>query len=372
MIRDKQGLTKFSKSITTIKSSLDLFIDNEITNIIIKWTNEKGKELFNENWIEVDDIEMNAFFGILFASGLLHLQKRSLAQLWAQNSAFSIPIFSATFSRERFKKIFKCIRFDDFRSRKEIIEKTRCKLTAVKQITDIFSENLKKNYIPSNYLTIDEQLVSFRGRVPFKVYMPSKPAKYGIKLWLISDCENYYCYNFQVYCGKGETREVNQGLRIVRDLTTGLMGGRGIITDNFFTSFKAAEALLEYRQMTLLGTMRKNKPEIPSVLLPSKSKEIFSSTFVFHERGISMVSYVPKKNKAVILLSSEHSTPEISNDEDKKPEIIIDYNQKKCAVDILDKMVNEYTSKRGTRRWTLILFENYLEVSSKQKMSFKK
>ncbi|GAV05030.1 hypothetical protein RvY_15218 [Ramazzottius varieornatus] len=51
--------------------------------------------------------------------------------------------------------------------------------------------------------------------------------------------------------------------------------------------------------------MRKNKPEIPSAFLPSKLREVFSSQFGYTS-GFTLVSYVPKNGKAVILLSSMH------------------------------------------------------------------
>ena len=36
-------------------------------------------------------------------------------------------------------------------------------------------------------LTVDEQLLVFRGRYPFRMYIPIKPTKYGIKIIFIND-----------------------------------------------------------------------------------------------------------------------------------------------------------------------------------------
>ena len=36
-------------------------------------------------------------------------------------------------------------------------------------------------------LTIDEQLEPFTGKVSFRQYMPSKPDKYGMKIWWVTD-----------------------------------------------------------------------------------------------------------------------------------------------------------------------------------------
>ncbi|XP_047194924.1 zinc finger protein 16-like isoform X2 [Hippoglossus stenolepis] len=40
------------------------------------------------------------------------------------------------------------------------------------------------------------------GRCPFRQYMPSKPAKYGIKSWVVCDAKSSYARKMQVYTGK--------------------------------------------------------------------------------------------------------------------------------------------------------------------------
>lgn len=84
---------------------------------------------------------------------------------------------------------------------------------------------------------------------------------------------------------------------------------------------------------------------------------------IFHEDA-TLCSYVPKKNKAVILLSSMHTTGDISQNEAAKPEMILYYNNTKGAVDTLDKMLHEYTTKRKTRRWPLAFFFNILDIAA--------
>jgi len=52
------------------------------------------------------------------------------------------------------------------------------------------------------------------------------------------------------------------------------------------------------------------------------------------------VSYAPKTNKIVVLLSTMHNKEEINTDSEKKPLIILDYNATKGAVDTFDMKVN--------------------------------
>jgi len=47
-------------------------------------------------------------------------------------------------------------------------------------------------------LTVDELLVKFRGRCRFRVYMKSKPCRYGLKIWSAVDAVTRYILNLQV------------------------------------------------------------------------------------------------------------------------------------------------------------------------------
>ena len=96
---------------------------------------------------------------------------------------------------------------------------------------------MRDAYTPRPHMTVDEQLVCFRGRCPCRQYIPSKPGKYGIKVWAICEANTSYALKMQVYSGKDSTigREVNQGARVVKDLVKEIENsGRNVTCDNFF------------------------------------------------------------------------------------------------------------------------------------------
>jgi hypothetical protein len=195
--------------------------------------------------------------------------------------------------------------------------------------------------------------------------MKSKPAKYGIKIWVSADVNTYCTHNMWMYTGKkeGEPQEQNQSMRVVRDLEFPLFGtGRGVTTDNFFTSCQLAEYLLT-RNLTLTGTMRNNKPDIPKIFINGKEREVFSSLFRF-DGNLTLTSYVPRKNDTDILLSSQHHDKSCMGESQAfKPAIITHYNATKGGVDVVDKLTREYMTCRGTRWWPVRLFCNMLDVS---------
>lgn len=101
----------------------------------------------------------------------------------------------------------------------------------------------------------------------------------------------------------------------------------------FFTSSALGNELLK-QKLTMVGTVRKKRPELPPALLTTRG---FSSPFVFTEKH-TLISYWPKKRKNVLVMSPRHSNAGVSDREDKKPTIILDYNKAKGGVDILDQV----------------------------------
>jgi hypothetical protein len=77
-----------------------------------------------------------------------------------------------------------------------------------------------------------------------------------------------------------------------------------------------------------------------------------------------VVSYIPKKNKTVCVLSTQFLDDSVSHESHKKPSMILHYNRTKSGVDNADKLVREYSCARHTSRWPLRLFMNMLDIGA--------
>ena len=95
----------------------------------------------------------------------------------------------------------------------------------------------------------------------------------------------------------------------------------------------------------------------------AKGRDLLSSKFVFSD-GLAVVSYVPKKNKTVRVLSTQFLDDSVSDESHKKPRMILEYNRTKGGVDNADKLVREYSCARRTSRWPLRLFMNMLDIGT--------
>lgn len=286
------------------------------------------------------------------------------------------PIFKAVMPLHRFEKISRALRFDDQEERRAAMasssRRERDRFAPIRFLFEKWVDNLHFLFTPYENITVDEQLISFRGRCPFRVYMPNKPgSKYGLKQWICADSRTKFICDVQPYLGKENPDappEKGQGERVVLDLVSKYRG-RNVTCDNFFTTHSLASKLLK-KNITLVGTVRKDKTFLPLCdQTKLKKRPVFSSQFYFDNK-ISLVQYIPRKGKCVTVMSTMHhdksiaqgrKTPYASKD---LPEMIEYYNQTKCGVDTADQLIRNYTCKRKTNRWPVAFFENMLDMSA--------
>ncbi|CAB3259245.1 unnamed protein product [Arctia plantaginis] len=241
-------------------------------------------------------------------------------------------------------------------------------LRTIRSIFDSFVLNCQKAYIPHEYMTIDEMLWAFRGRCGVRVYIPSKPAKYGIKAYALVDAKSFYTFNIEVYPGKqpdGPYAFSNTAYDVVDRLVKSITKShRNLTFDNWFTSYELMKHLLAEHGLTATGTVRKNKRCIPNSFLKT-GKQPASSMFGF-QRDVSIVSYAPKKNKVVILMSTLHHDDliDVTTGDKRKPEMVTFYNSTKAGVDVVDEMSVNYDVSRNSKRWPMTVFYAILNIAA--------
>ena len=344
-----------------------LLIDDDIIAVIVKFTNEKITELSaaygkTATFVNhVDATEMRALIGLLYLCGVFKSGNEDAKGLWSTDGT-GRDIFRATMSLKRFLFLLIALRFDDPKER-DAKKQTGDRTAAISEIFESFIVNCQSNYSPYEYMTVDEMLVPFRGRCLFRVYMKSKPNKYGIKVMCLCDAKRHYLLNAFIYSGKWDTPNPRKltipTMNVLSLIPPVANSNRNITGDNWFSSVELVDEL-KRNGLTYVGTLRKNKREIPQPLLPTKQDEEQTAKFCF-TKDKTLVSFVPKKGKYVLLISSMHHTKHI--EESGKPEIIELYNTTKSGVDSLDQKVANYTVHRRTRRWPLAIFYALLDIA---------
>lgn len=361
-----QGAAKYAKEIL---QAFEIFFDEDLLKLLVENTNkyiEKVKCNFerSQDARDVSDSEMKAFLGVLIGMGVQQEGHASYTDIF-NDANFSSDFFSTTMSSVRFMFILRCLRFDDTDTRMAYV--TTDKLGPIRYLFDDIVTKCKKFYTTSEYVTIDEQLVAFRGKCGFKQCITSKQNKYGIKIFSMCDACTFYNSNMEVYLGKNYP-EAAQNDDLAKSVVLRLIEpirktSRNLTTDKWFTSVSLADSLLHEHKVTLVGVVRSSNAEIPREFRADKSRAVKSSLFGF-VTDKTLVSYVPKKRKSVTLLSTLHNNGKIDSEtgQDAKPEILTFYESTKGAVEVNGKLCAIYSVARRTKRWPLAVFFHLLNV----------
>lgn len=182
-------------------------------------------------------------------------------------------------------------------------------------------------------------------------------------------CKSWYTVNAEVYTGSiaNKVSTVNYSdlplseqylLRLtepVHDFQ------RTIVCDNWFTSIPAALKHVE-KKLTLVGTIRKNKREIPPLFLETKTRQKQTSMYA-HTNELTLLSWChdKKQKKIVLMLSSLHNAPDVDR-RNRIPEIMNFCNQNKSGVDVFDRLSKNFSASRAKRRWTFTMLFGLLNI----------
>ena len=365
ILRARPGVHPGVKPSTNRESFL-LFMDPLIDDAV-RFTNLEARRVITEynraynkqkKWIKVDRDEMEAFIGLHVIGGALKANHRSTESLWSERDG--PPVFRATMSRERFLTIKRFFRVDD-RQRRDPNDP----LSPVRVVWQQFVDKLQQFFVPNADLTLDEQLLEFHGRVKFRVYMKSKPAKYGIKIVWLCDSETAFALNGVPYIGETtltaaekENMSISEAISM-KTMRPYLNKGHSVTADNWFTTPSLATNLADH-DTSLVGTVRSNNRDLPPKAKTTAGRRK-KSTEYFKSGNQILLSFWDKGTKPVLLLSTLHTTVDV--DSIDLPEIVQHYNATKSGVDAMDRMVRYYTCKRKCFRWTYGFFCNMIDIA---------
>ncbi|CAB3225498.1 unnamed protein product [Arctia plantaginis] len=279
IIRTNRGPTRMCRNVFDPLLCFQLFITDEIVDEIVKWTNvemiikrQNLKEI-SASYRDTNAMEVWSLIGILTLTAVMKDNHLSTDELF--DASFSGTRYVSVMSRERFEFLLRCLRMDDKSLRPTL--RSDDAFVPVRNIWEIFINQCRLNYVPGSNLTVDEQLLGFRGRCPFRMYIPNKPDKYGIKFPMMCDASTKYMIDAIPYLGKStKTNGLPLGEFYVKELTKTVHGtNRNVTCDNWFTSVPLAKNLLQTPyNLTIVGTIRSNKREIPEEIKNTRSRPI--------------------------------------------------------------------------------------------------
>jgi len=301
------------------------------------------------DWRHTTAAELYAFLGVHLYMGIDRLPRTHM--YWSDT--FGHPRIAALFSRNRFVQLlsyFAVTPPDDAAA-------VRDPLPHVRALAEKLNVSFAAQYTPTQLLALDEAMVAFKGRSPIKQYIPSKPHKWGYKVWCLASDD--YLLHFEIYEGAEDAPSdagatVDTALRMTAHYQ---QQQYVLFTDNWFTS-PALMSALEERGIRLCGSVRRNRRGMPAI--PADDiNALERGEWIQRQKGDATVA-VWRDQKPLWVLYNHCSPNETSslqrwNERGERvaigcPRAIRDYFYHARSVDVLSQLHYSYPIGRKARR----------------------
>ena len=271
--------------------------------------------------------------------------------------------------RDRFFTILRFLHLADSSKQKRKGEQGYDPLYKVRPIVDHLSAVFSKYYQPLRQLSVDEMMIGTRCRISFLQYMPKKPTRFGIKVWVIAEAKTGYVLDFAIYTGAVDGKKTaNLGQTVVLKLMEQYRGkGHCLFVDNFYTSPSLLLELLD-QGTYCTGTVRANRKGFPKQLLPDTTYPSGTYRYAVCKKNNHLIGIWWRDRKDVFVLTTMHNESASNvmkrpkGEQEKKetpcPTAIIDYNNYMGGVDLADQMLSYYsmTSRRMLKWWKKVFW----------------
>ena len=327
------------------------------TNNYARWKALNGYP--DDKWVPTDEYEMRAFIGINIIMGINNLPEADM--YWSGNSFLGNAGIQNVMSCNRYQKLSQYFHVSDCASEVPRDHPQHDRLHKVRPVINHIARTFKCTYHLSREVTVDEAMVKFAGKLSFRQYMPAKPIKRGIKIWMLCDSNSAYLSKFDVYLGKNSMNDGNGlGYNVVDQLTNEIRHShRHVYFDNFFTSIPLVEKLLE-QGLYACGTVRPNRQGFPLEL--KKPRDVKNrGDFAVLQKGSSPLTASVWRDKKLVYHLSTMSRPNDIPQATRRlganvinlrqPHSVSAYNRFMGGVDLHDQFRMKYDVGRNSKKW---------------------
>ena len=202
-------------------------------------------------------------------------------------------------------------------------------------------------------------MVPYRGLHSAKQYIKGKTVKLGYKLWMLCSSDEYP-YNFELYCGKDESRTNPLGTHVVEKMLSPVTNPSQhvVFFDNFFTSHTLLTNLAG-ENARACGTIRDNRTNHCPLIFKKDCKKQPRGSIDFRSDGL-VVCVKWNDNCPVTVASNYYGVYPIQKverrvkNEQKKtvdqPFLIKMYNKGMVGVDVCDRLLSSYRPRLRSRK----------------------
>ena len=194
-----------------------------------------------------------------------------------------LPFFRSVFSRDRFFQIFGALHVGDVDG--------STKRGKIQPFLDLICPAFEAAFTPGRQISVDESVITFKGRVSFRQYLKGKPNPWGIKAFVLADSRTGYMTRVRIYYGK-ETQLIDCPLphtvKVVMTLVEPYHDkGYDLYLDRFYGSPLLATELGKVG-ITVTSTVQSNRKGLPKDII-QKQKDPVGTVRAARKRRDCMV-----------------------------------------------------------------------------------
>lgn len=140
----------------------------------------------------VEGVNINELYVFIATCMLMARNKKlDMKEYWSTDPLLNTPIFGSIMSRNHYFYLLRVLHFCN-----NEYQEPNNHLFKIEMVLDEIGANYQVSLSPFQNLVIDESLVLWKGRLSFKQFIRTKRHRFGIKIFIICDCETYYILKF--------------------------------------------------------------------------------------------------------------------------------------------------------------------------------
>ena len=151
-------------------------------------------------WREVTAHELKVYFAVCTIMRINSLP--SITDYWSADQYIGNMGIQKIMTKIHFEEINCFLHLNDSTVQPQQGKDNYDCLHKVRRILSHFNAKVKEVYNPTKHISVDEGMITVKGRLAFEQYTPAKPVKYAIKVWVAADSLNGFVINHKVYLGE--------------------------------------------------------------------------------------------------------------------------------------------------------------------------
>ena len=133
---------------------------------------------------------MLAFISLNIGMGIISLP--SIRDYWSREPLLAHPWFGTVLSRNRFQQILRYFHMVDNSTAPDNTSPGYDKLWKIRPLIDHINQVSQANFTLGKNVSVDESMIGTKARISFLQYLPKKPTKWRVKVWVLSDYYQLY------------------------------------------------------------------------------------------------------------------------------------------------------------------------------------